>query len=125
MNELNIDAVVLPLIEDELEQIRDEEKRLYNLTPDQIKAYLEFASYYNEATRIKKAAKKLIQKGEALKTLFWMDVKDSSEIVERTEDIEGLTLRVRFDGVDPIIVQSKEEGSSHGLPDFLRNLLDR
>ena len=57
MNGINIEEVVKPLIEDELENLMDNEKVLYTLTPEQIEAYLDFASYYNAATRLKEARK--------------------------------------------------------------------
>ncbi len=124
MNGINIDEVVKPLIEDELSQIEDGERFLYNLTPEQVEAYLEYCSYYNTAGRLKIAAKKLIKKGEALKTLFWMDVKESSELVERSEDIDDCSLRTRMDGDKAIVVSAKSENGG-GLPDFLKHLLSQ
>ena len=124
MNGINIDEVMKPLLEDELSEMEENERFLYQLTPEQTEAYLDYASYYNTAKRLKVAAKKFEKKGEALKTLFWMDIKDSSELAERADDIEDHGLRTRMDKDRAIIVSAPTEGG-RGLPDFLRHLLDQ
>ncbi len=119
---LEIDALIKPEVQDEMTELEEGETFLHQLGPEELELYLEFAMHYNTVTRLKKKAQKILAKGSALKDLFWIGVKENSELAEQYDEKEGYMLTVRLRDGKPCIVG--RPNNSDGPPEFFKRLID-